>query len=104
MTLYHATRNENIYSIENDGLMVSGETARTFGYTRESSETGVYGFATADDAQAFADENGWIDAGIFSFETDCGQIDRVIPDPEYSDGIAYIAIPYGYKVTAALAK
>lgn len=89
MKLYHATSNENIENILAHGLIASSEnTSADYHYTRESDECGIYGFASIEDAIDFANEQSWyFEAGIFSFDSD-----SIVPDPEYDEGVAYIAM------------
>lgn len=90
MKLYHTTKSENLESIAFEGLLPSGDTT-AYGYQRESKERGVYGFTNIEDAREFARDNGWFDAAILEFDTESAE--EVVIDPEYDEGIAYIAIP-----------
>lgn len=102
MKLYHATKNDNLQSILFEGLVPSSETLSSYGYQRESDVRGVYGFAHIEDARNFALDNAWTDAAIVVFDAEAAL--EVVPDPEYDEGIAYIAVPTCGNIRAELAE
>ena len=88
MRLYHATSIDNADSIEAHGLESNESDKATIAEEtlQDTGISGIYGFADISDAEEFGHDNGG-EYVIFEFYAD-----RVIDDPEYDAGIAFLAI------------